>query len=409
MMKMKCVMVTGHKGGIGKTLISCNIALALAEKKKKTALIDADIASSNIAEFMNIEQPMSLEREKLFPGRIDGIQAFSMSLLVGSKAVSMNSVQYSELLRDAIELGEWDAEYAIVDMPAGSADEFKRIISLFGNDFIGSVIVIQPAHETDARRVITLHIDNGIPIVGLIENMSSFKGGVVNYAIFGESIIDRIAKEFGLKNLGKIPLSMKIRKSVANKNPRLPEDLIKPINNAVDKIVTLQPKKPGFLTRIKEKVKGVIGKAVVTFVLAANKEVNIGALQQKFGYPGGRIIRLNVMDNNMEVAIVQADFRIWDGKLVAIEEQYTDQDIVNNGVCRIDIKPHAIANAILGNKQHADGSIYDLEAAWRLGDARIYGKGDTIRGAYFFKEVWNEVRQNQKALEKLAPLLEALL
>lgn len=406
---MKCIMITGHKGGIGKTLIACNIALTLSKRGKKTALIDADIASSNITEFLQVSEYMGFEREKMHPGKIDGLQAFSMSLLVGEKAVSMNASEYSELIRDAIELGEWgDTEYAIVDMPAGSADEFKRIISHFGDNFIGSIIIIQPAHEVDARRVITLHLDNDIPIIGLIENMTAFKSGVVTYAIYGESIIEKIAKEFGLTILGKIPLSMQVRKAVAEKKP-LPEDLSEPITTAVDILLTLKPRKPGFLAQIKTKVKSVISNALIGVILAANQEVDIPGVQEKFGYPGGRVIRLNIMDNRMEKAVVQADFRIWDGKLVAIEEKYSDEEILKDGGCRIDLKPQAFAMAVLGNRKLSDGSIYDLETAWRMGDARVYGRGETIRGAYFVKEVWNEIRTNQKAFKKVAPLLEALL
>jgi len=406
---LKAVMVAAHKGGVGKTLIACNIALKLSKKGKKVALIDADIASSNVTEFLSVKDFMSLDRETFYPGKVDGLEVFSMGLLVGQKAVSMSGAQYAELLRDSIEYGKWESEYAVVDLPAGSGDEFKQVVSIFGNELLGSIIVVQPAHEVDARRVITLHLDNGIPVIGLIENMSGFKAGAVNYPIFGESIVEKLGKEFNLEVLGKIPLSMKIRKAVNEKNPELIDELGKPLDKAVEKILTLKPTKPGFLSQLKGKARDLLERALVTLALAANKEIDIVGLQKNFGYPGGRIIRLNLMDDKMEKVTVSADFRLFNGKLVAVEEEYNDKEIIDGGGCVIDIKPKAFAMAILGNRKLSDGSIYDLEAAWRMGDARVWGKGDTVRGAYFFKAVWNEIRENKKALEAVKPVLELLV
>jgi len=398
----KAVMVSAHKGGVGKTLVACNIALELTEREKKVGLVDADISSSNVTEFMKIEEHMKIDREIIIPGTMDGLKVFSMSLLVGPKAVSMDGAQYAQLLEDAINFGEWDTDYFVVDMPSGSSDEFKSIISVFQENLLGTIVVTQPAHTIDATRVISLHQDLGIPIIGLIENMSYFKAGAIKYPIFGESTVDQLGEKFDVDVLGRIPLTMDIRKAVEKREPKFKGEVAEPIKRAVDKILTLKPKKPSFLERLVRKTKELLEWALVEMVLACNKEIDIFNIQRVYGYPGGRVIRLNLMDEYMREVKVQADFMIWNGRLVAVENPRRID-------CRIDIKPRAFAMAILGNRALSDGSIYDLETAWRMGDCRIWGAGQVARGMYFFKAVWRELRENKRAIERLKPLLERLI
>jgi hypothetical protein len=107
------------------------------------------------------------------------------------------------------------------------------------------------------------------------------------------------------------------------------------------------------------------------------------------------------MSDDMERILVQADFKIQDGKLLAVENPNRVETV-------IEISTKAFAWAVLGDRVLADGGIYDLETAWYLGEARVFGKGDSIRGLYFMKNVWNSLRQNQNAMNKLRPLLERL-
>lgn len=406
----KCVAIASHKGGVGKTLVACNLALRLSDKGKKVALIDADLASSNVVEFLEVAEHMQLQRDKLYPGRIDGLQTFSMSLLVGTKAVSMEGAQYGQLLRDAIKFGEWDAEYFVVDLPAGSSNEFKEMVQVFGESFLGSVIVTQPAHTIDARRVITLHLDLGIPIVGLIENMSGFKAGAVTYDIFGKSVVDELGKEFNVDVFGRIPLSMDIRKAVEKHNARLEGELGIAVDAAVEKVLTLEPQKLGFLKKVKEKLQSIVEEAIVELAVAFSKDLDIGSIQKTFGFPGGRVIRLNIFcgkgplpTDRATQADSQVDYRIWNGKLVAVENPRR-VDI------EIDLKPRAFAAACLGTRELSDGTIYTMEDAYRLGEARVWGLGGAVQGQYFTKFVFPEIiRSHPTVLTRLEPILQRLL
>ena len=107
------------------------------------------------------------------------------------------------------------------------------------------------------------------------------------------------------------------------------------------------------------------------------------------------------MSDDMERVLVQADFKITNGKLVAVENP-RKVDVV------IDISPRAFAWAVLGDRVLPDGKVYDLETAWYLGEARVWGKGDTVRAVHFMKNVWGTLRENREAMNKLRPLLEKL-
>jgi len=405
-MARKAVLVVSHKGGTGKTLIAVNLALRLKEKGKRVGLIDSDIDSPNIPEFLPVEGELSVTGEKrLRPVDVDGMEVYSMALFAKDRAISMRGSEYAEILKDVVEHGEWAAEYFVVDLPAGAADTFKRIVSVFGDSLLGSVVVSQPAHVADTERVLKLHRSLGIPVIGLIENMSYFQCECkARHAVFGESTVDDIAERYGVDVLGKIPLSMEVRKRVERGNPLLIRRMGEPIRRAVDKILTLEPKRPGFLAAVREKLATLREKIVgvlANIVIVANREIDIPGLQDKYGFRGGRVIRLNAMDAAMEKVVVRADFRVQDGKLVLVKKpRKVDAEI--------DVRPKALRWAYEGVKKLPDGTEipYDFRSAWLEGDVEVYGTGDTVRALDFFGGLWSELREAAKGkVERFIKLL----
>jgi len=359
-LKPKGILVLSGKGGVGKTLISVNIF------------------------------------------ECDGIEVFSMPLVLGEKSVSMVGEQYSQFFRDAVEAGSWSAEYIVVDLPAGFGDELRTAAKVFSDSLLGSIIVVQPAHHLDARRALQLHRDLEMPVLGLIENMSYFKGGVVKYDIFGESIVEQLGDEFGVTVFGKIPLSMEIRKQVEQRNPKLIGEYADAVEKAVGTILRAEPKKPGFLKKLKGMIKDHVDKLIIELALNVNRELSIPDIQNRFGYPGGSIIRLNIMDEGTEKIIAQADWIVHQGKLTVAEGRYYSVD------AQIDITPQAIKWAILGNKVMSDGHVYTFKDAQRLDHMRIYGDKSMAKGAFFMKHVFEDLAKNEGAMSKIRPLLEVL-
>lgn len=398
----KCVLVLSGKGGVGKTLIAVNLALDLRDKGKRVGLLDADFSASNSGYFLPVQgKTLELLREEFKPIEIEGIQVFSIPLILGDRAVSMTGDQYSQLLRDAASATLWDVEYLVIDCPAGFGDELREAAKMFEDTLLGSVIVVQPAHVLDARRALQLHKDLEMPILGLIENMSYFQQGETPIKIFGESVVDQLGTEFNVPVFGKIPLSLDIRAQVEKKEPQLKGAFGEPVLKAIDAIIAAKPQKPGFLAKFAAFVKGQLDKLIIEIALSVNTDISIPDLQQKFGYPGGSVIELNIMEDDMDHAIESTQWVVNAGKLTVVEGD-TAWD------ARIDVTFKAIKWTILQNHEMSNGNMYTFQDALRLGHMRIYGDRSMVRGAFFMQRVFVELAQNAQAMTKLRPLLEML-
>lgn len=401
----KAVLVLSGKGGVGKTIVAINIALFLRDAGHRVGLLDADFSASNSGYFLDIKGEVNTSHEKFSPVVHEGLEVFSIPLLIGEGSVSMEGSQYSQLIRDAVQEANWASDYLVVDCPAGFGDELKAAAKALKDVFVGSVIVVQPAHVLDAHRTLRLHKDLEMQVLGLIENMSYFKAGAITYNIFGDSVVDELGKEYGVPVFGKIPLSMEIRDLVEAKKPKLPEAYAEPIVNTVKAIEEAKVKRPGFLEKVKDWLRGSVEDFIVEFALTVNTELSIPQIQEKFGYPGGTVIRLNVMDDDMDRLIARAHFIVHGGKLALAETQKGEEVAVG---AQIDITPKALKWALLANKVLADGRLYTLEDALRLGHLRIYGDRSMVRGAHFLRHVFSAVGANSKAMGVLRPLLEVL-
>lgn len=402
MNKPKAILILSGKGGVGKTLIAVNLALDLRDKGKKVGLLDADFSASNSGYFLQVQgKSIELSREEFKPIEVEGIQLFSIPLILGDNSVSMTGDQYSQLLRDAASATMWDVEYLVIDCPAGFGDELKEAAKMYEDTLLGSVIVVQPAHILDARRALQLHKDLELPILGLIENMSYFQQGDTPIKIFGESVVDQLGTEFGVPVFGKIPLSLDIRAQVEKKEPQLKEPYSQPLLKAVDAIIEAKPQKPGFLAKEVAFIKGQLDKLMIEIALSVNTDISIPDLQQKFGYPGGSVIELNMMEDDMDHAIETTQWVVNGGKLTVIEG-----DVAWDA--RIDVTFKAIKWSILQNHPLSNGNMYTFQDALRLGHMRIYGEKSMARGAFFMQRVIVELSQNAQAMTKLKPLLEVL-
>jgi len=423
MSKPKCVLVLSGKGGVGKTLIAVNLALDLRDQGKRVGLLDADFSASNSGYFLPVQgKSLELLREEFKPVEVEGIQLFSIPLILGDRAVSMTGDQYSQLFRDAASATQWDVEYLVIDCPAGFGDEFKEAAKMYEDALLGSVIVVQPAHVLDARRALQLHKDLEMPILGLIENMSYFKihrvleGSIPGdelgiprapgedeelIKIFGESVVDQLGTEFEVTVFGKIPLSLEIRAQVEKKQPQLKDPYDQPLLKAVDAILHAKPQKPGFLAKLAAFVKGQLDKLVIEICLSVNTDISIPDLQQRFGYPGGSVIELNIMEEDMDRSIESTQWVVNGGKLTIVEG-----DVAWDA--RVDVTFKAIKWTLLQNHQLSNGDMYTFQDALRLGHMRIYGEKSMVRGAFFMQRVFVELAQNATSMARLKPLLELL-
>lgn len=382
---MKVAIVCSVKGGTGKTLVAVNLAHYLSEHGK-TGLLDCDIDSSNFAEFVKPDGVIGVTDDKRFQlYDWNGVKVWSMSLIAEKwRPVSMTGDRHVQIVDDAIRQSRWDVDYLVCDMPPGASDIFKTVLLEFAESIVGSVIVIQPAFYDNARRVIRLHQINEIPIVGLIENMSYFvcEHGE-RYDVFGESIGERLAKEFGVKFLGRIPLSVEIRRSIERGDPILKGDYAKPVIEAAEEVV--KAKSVGIVEKLKRMVTGLAKREmerVLAFMITKiNREFPIRDYQERFGFKEERPFSLVITDEFGSKVLSRICMRIRDGKIKVIENPRSlDYEIVTDF--------RTLARIVMGRMKTDRGEVpYDVWDAWLNGQLKIYGTGHTPRAVAVAREI----------------------
>ncbi len=213
------IMVMSGKGGVGKTTVSVNLALELARRKFKVGLLDADIHGPNVPLMLGLEGArLEVGEEGIEPIVIgDGeLKVVSMSFLLQSPdtpVIWRGPLKMGALRQFLSEVNWGELDFLIVDLPPGTGDEPLSIAQLIkGLD--GSIIVTTPQEVAllDSRKSVNFSKKLGVPVLGIIENMSGFVcphcGKEV--ALFKVGGGEKAAKEHGVPFLGRIPVDPKI-------------------------------------------------------------------------------------------------------------------------------------------------------------------------------------------------------
>ncbi len=217
------IAVVSGKGGVGKSTVSANLALALAEGGAKVGLMDADIYGPSVPIMFGVrgERPLMKEvdgKGMIIPLQKHGITLMSIGLLVDEKnAVVWRGPMASSAMRQFVTDVDWgELDYLIVDMPPGTGDIHLTLMQTV--PVTGVVIVTTPQNVAlaDAKKGIAMfgQAQINVPIIGLVENMSYFTPAELpdnKYYLFGKEGGKRLADEYDLSFLGQIPLVQSIR------------------------------------------------------------------------------------------------------------------------------------------------------------------------------------------------------
>jgi ATP-binding protein involved in chromosome partitioning len=225
------IAVASGKGGVGKSTTAVNLALALDKEGAKVGLLDADIYGPSQGMMLGVAggRRPEIKDEKIFvPIKAHGIQAMSMSFLVTENTPMVwRGPMVSGALQQLLGQTDWqDLDYLIVDMPPGTGDIQLTLSQKV--PVAGVVIVTTPQDIAllDARKGIEMFRKVDIPVLGVIENMSSFccPNCGVESPIFGSGGGDRIAAEFATPLLAQLPLVMSIREQADGGTPTVAAD-----------------------------------------------------------------------------------------------------------------------------------------------------------------------------------------
>jgi ATP-binding protein involved in chromosome partitioning len=219
------IAVMSGKGGVGKSTVAANLALALAQGNAKVGLMDADIYGPSVPIMFGVrgERPMMMdmgenEKAKIVPLEKYGIKLMSIGLLVDEKsAVVWRGPMASSAIRQFVTDVFWDElDYLVIDMPPGTGDIHLTVLQTV--PVTGAVIVTTPQDVAlaDAKKGIAMfgQAQLKVPIIGLVENMSYFTPAELpgnKYYIFGKNGGKKLAEEYDLPLLGQIPLVQTIR------------------------------------------------------------------------------------------------------------------------------------------------------------------------------------------------------
>ena len=225
----RVVAVSSGKGGVGKSTVSTNLALALARTGAKVGLMDADIYGPNIPRMLGASGAPQVRDNRIIPLEAHGIKVMSIGFLVerDQPAIWRGPIimkVITQFLRD-VEWGTLD--WFIVDMPPGTGDAQLSLVQ--ATNVHAAVIVTTPQEVAtgDALRGAKMFERVGVPVLGIVENMSWFACDDCGkrHSIFGSGGGARLAAELGLPLLGQIPLSVAVQEGGDNGQPILANDL----------------------------------------------------------------------------------------------------------------------------------------------------------------------------------------
>jgi ATP-binding protein involved in chromosome partitioning len=198
------VAVGSGKGGVGKSTVSVNLAVGLAMEGARVGLLDADIYGPNIPTLMGVEDLPAPSGERLVPAEAHGVKLMSMGFLIGKEeALVWRGPMIHGALRQLLTEVDWgELDYLVIDLPPGTGDAQLSIAQLV--PLTGGLVVTTPQllSVSDARRGITAFQKLGVPVLGIVENMSG--------DVFGRGGGERAAIEMKVPYLGTIPLDSRV-------------------------------------------------------------------------------------------------------------------------------------------------------------------------------------------------------
>jgi ATP-binding protein involved in chromosome partitioning len=199
------IAVGAGKGGVGKTTVSVNLALALARTGGRVGMIDADIYGPNVPMMMGVDEMPPVVGEKMSPASAHGVEIMSIGFLVpdGEALVWRGPMLHSAIRQLFTDVAWSQLDYLIVDLPPGTGDAQLSLAQLV--PLTGGIIVSTPQAVSlaDARRGITAFQRLDVPVMGIVENMAG--------EVFGEGGGENAAAELGVPFLGRICLEPSIR------------------------------------------------------------------------------------------------------------------------------------------------------------------------------------------------------
>ena len=209
------IAVGAGKGGVGKTTVSVNLAVALARYGGRVGIIDGDVYGPNVPIMLGLDTRLESDGRKIVPAEKHGIRVVSMGFLTDAAApIIWRGPMLHGVVRQFFQDVKWDElDYLVVDMPPGTGDVALSLSQTV--PVTGAVVVTTPqaVSLSDSRRAVGMYRKLNVPTLGIVENMSYYACAACGQEsdLFGRGGGERVAEELGVPFLGQIPLYAPIR------------------------------------------------------------------------------------------------------------------------------------------------------------------------------------------------------
>ncbi len=209
------IAVGAGKGGVGKTTVAVNLAVALAKAGSRVGMIDADIYGPNVPIMLGMKTQLTTDGQKILPAEKYGLQVISMGFMTADDApIIWRGPMLHGALQQFFREVKWvDLDYLVIDMPPGTGDVGLSLSQTV--PVAGAIVVTTPQQVSlaDSRRAVAMYKKLNIPTLGIVENMSYFVCPSCSHEsdIFGKQGGEKMAHDLGVPFLGGIPIYQPIR------------------------------------------------------------------------------------------------------------------------------------------------------------------------------------------------------
>jgi ATP-binding protein involved in chromosome partitioning len=236
----KIIAISSGKGGVGKSTIAVNLAIALKNLKYNVGILDADIYGPSIPKMMGIlEKPKSEDGVNLIPIKKFNIQCMSIGFMISEDTPMIwRGPMVSSTIKTFTGKVLWEnIDFLIIDMPPGTGDALLTFSQEI--DIDGAVIITTPQDIAiiDVKRGIEMFKKTNVKILGIVENMTSFTSGDgVEHFIFGKDGFKKISNNLNIDSLGTIPIEIELRKGADSGKPYMEFFMETPLSKKITDI-----------------------------------------------------------------------------------------------------------------------------------------------------------------------------
>jgi ATP-binding protein involved in chromosome partitioning len=220
--RTRCLLVASGKGGVGKSSITTNVAVALALEGKRVAVVDADVWGFSIPRMLGVDRPPVVIEQMLVPPEAHGVRCISMGFFAEEdQAVIWRGPMLHKALEQFLTDVFWDEpDYLLVDLPPGTGDIAISLAQFLPRGEMVLVTTPQPAAQKVAQRAAFMAEKVNLQVLGVIENMSWFTGDDgTRYELFGRGGGEALATRIGVPLIGQVPLVPDLREGADTGRP----------------------------------------------------------------------------------------------------------------------------------------------------------------------------------------------